>query len=104
MSAIETSSIATSSSRGFILGQTDGATVQQIFRNGASIGSPPITYGYFGMINLPIYVLGRNNEGVIAGASTDQIAAVSYGGMLTSTQATAFYNRLRTYLSALGVP
>ncbi len=32
------------------------------------------------------------------------ISAISLGGSLNSTQATAFYNRLRTYMTTVGVP
>ena len=45
-----------------------------------------------------------NVQGTISNRTTHQVAATSIGSSLNSTEATAFYNRLRTYMTAVGVP
>ncbi len=57
-------------------------------------GAPP---------NLNIYSAALNNNGV-AEVSSNQIAAFSIGSSLSGTDVTNFYGRLRTYLTAVGVP
>lgn len=53
--------------------------------------------------NLRIVVLAENDNNTIGG-SKRQIAAASMGSGLTPTDITNFYNRLRTYMTAVGVP
>jgi hypothetical protein len=103
-SAIEISALANNSSRGFFLAQSDGASFQQVFYNGVSLGSTANTYGYFGIPDLPLFVCGQNNGGGVAGPSTDQISMVSYGGKMTSTQAADYYTIMRAHMTAIGVP
>jgi hypothetical protein len=56
-----------------------------------------------GLINFNYYTLGFNNGGTAVGG-TYQTAMLSIGGGLSSADVTAFYNRLRTYMTAVGVP
>jgi hypothetical protein len=55
------------------------------------------------LLNLNLYCLGQNANGTAIGIAQQQ-AAVSFGGLLTATDVSNFYTRLRTYLTALGVP
>jgi hypothetical protein len=51
------------------------------------------------------YVLARNDDGGSASThGAHQIAAISLGGGLTSTDAANFYTRMRAYMTAVGVP
>jgi len=49
-------------------------------------------------------VCGQNNNGSTTGYANQQIAAASIGSSLNSTEAGNFYTRLRTYMTAVGVP
>ncbi len=55
------------------------------------------------MPNLNLYTLGYNGNNVANGCVT-QHAEMSAGSSLSGTDATNFYNRLRTYMTAVGVP
>lgn len=99
-------STAVAASNGFFLSNRTGSAVNttQNFYNGASAGaaagaaSTAIPTGNY-------FVLARNDSGSPVGASTDQFAAFSCGASLTTTQITAFYNRLHTYMQTIaGVP
>jgi hypothetical protein len=54
-------------------------------------------------VNFNFYTLAANNNGTAAGSS-HQVAMASIGSSLTATEVTNFYNRLRTYMTAVGVP
>lgn len=56
-----------------------------------------------GIPNRNMYSLAANYAGGPIGVPA-QIAMISIGGHLTSTDTTNFYNRLRTYMTAVGVP
>jgi hypothetical protein len=91
--------IASSSSQGFVLNQQISSTTEEMYYNGSSLGtggsSAAIVAG-----NLPFFVGGRNDNGTMAGGTTDQISMVSFGGKLTSTQAANYYTRLLAYMGA----
>ena len=53
--------------------------------------------------NFNFYTLGQNSNGT-AGGNAEQTAMASIGSSLNGTEATNFYNRLRTYMTAVGVP
>ncbi len=54
-------------------------------------------------VNASIYVLSLNNIGTAAG-SVYQASAASIGSSLSGTDALNFNNRLRTYMTVVGVP
>jgi hypothetical protein len=94
--------LTSSPSNGFFIGQRTGASAVEGFRNGASVGT-----GSTASTTVPttaFWVLTMNNNGALANSTADEIAAVSYGGSLTSTQIANFYTRMRTYMTAVGVP
>jgi hypothetical protein len=95
-------SAANTSSAGFFLGNRSDANSIQGYKNGASVGTTTSATSA-ALLNDNMGVVGNrvdfNNFG-----SKYQTAAASIGSSLTATEATNFYNRLRTYMTAMGVP
>ncbi len=87
---------------GHYLGNRSSSSAVQGYKAGSSIAtnnsstsaSPP---------NNNFYSLAGNNNGAAIG-SPMQLACISIGASLSSTDVTNFYNRLRTYMTAVGVP
>jgi hypothetical protein len=77
--------------RGWLSVNRDSVTQKHMYVNGANFGSYPADSSQ-APENLPIIVYAR------------QSAAVSLGGSLNASEQLAFYNRLRTYMTAVGVP
>jgi|SRR5215472_7775160 len=92
----------TASGAGHYLGNRSGSSASQGYQNGSSLGSDSNVSTT--VPNLTAYILARNNAGTADDFCTDQLAAISFGGSLSSTDVTNFYNRLRTYMTAVGVP
>src|SRR5258706_6363418 len=94
---------ATADARGHFLGNRDTGTTIQGYRNATA--SPGFTDGGTGptIPNRNIYSLAQNHNGTPVGCS-QQMAMASIGSSLSSTDVTNFYNRLRTYMTAVGVP
>jgi hypothetical protein len=87
---------------GHFIGSRTSAVQVDGYRNGASIG----TSGADAESNpesRTVWACGCN-DGITPVFSTRQQAMCSAGGGLTAADATNFYNRLRTYMSAIGVP
>lgn len=89
--------------QGFWLINRSGASATQLYQNSSLFSSPN------GTSDLPpnanFYILADNNNDFSADLGTpNQLAMVSMGGNLSSTDVTNFYNRLRTYMTAVGVP
>lgn len=86
--------------------QTDGSghyiinrsasNAEQVYRNGASIGSSSVTSG--AVTSQVFRLLGD----VGGGASSRQIAAAHAGGSLSADEASDFYDALSAYLGAIG--
>jgi hypothetical protein len=93
--------VSNTDARGHHLVNRTTSTNVQGYRNGSSVVSSGTATT--GLPNLNIYSLGANNGGTPAGAGV-QLTMASIGSSLSSTQATNFYNRLRTYMTAVGVP
>lgn len=87
---------------GHFFGNRTGSLVTQGYTNGSNVSQnnadtsqvPP---------NLNLYVLGTNNNGTPLG-NENQLSEASIGSGFNSTEVTNFYNRLRTYMTAVGVP
>lgn len=77
----------------FHLGNRTSSTNTDGYRNGASLGSSSSTSTGLPAAGLR---LGIQNDG--------QFAEFSAGGTLSSTDASNLYSRLRTYMTAVGVP
>jgi hypothetical protein len=94
--------LANSTSQGFFIGQRNDSSTIEGFYNGVSVETD--VSSATGVIDLPMYICARDDDATPAFFSTDQISMTSYGGKFTSTEALAYYNRLRTYMTAVGVP
>lgn len=86
--------------RGLLLGNRSSSTARQLYQNASTTlnGGTAATYGSqsSGAVNNSSFLLLSNTSWALAEASI--------GASLSSTQVTNFYNRLRTYMTAVGVP
>ena len=73
-----------------------------IYFNGATIGGLAGTNAS-SIPNFNMYTLAVNAFGTATGAA-GQLAMAGFGGTLNATEITNYYNRLRTYMTAVGVP
>jgi hypothetical protein len=81
-----------------------GASAGSVYKNGASIGT--FSNASSALINAPFLVCARNNSttGTVTPAeySTRRIQAVHWGQQLSDAETLAMYNRLATYMTAVG--
>ncbi len=89
--------VASTDGTGFWHTDRDGLNSVVLYKNGSSIVSN--TYAATAITN-NILRFGYDASGGWAGT----FAAGGFGGSLNSTLAAALYNRLRTYMTAVGVP
>jgi hypothetical protein len=92
--------VAVASAIGHYIANRSASNAVQGYKNGSSIISGSVAST--GVPNLQYFVLSDNN-GAPLGAS-NQVAMASIGASLSATDVTNFYNRLRTYMTAVGVP
>lgn len=85
---------------GFYTLSRTGANLQTSYKNGAFVATD--VSASFGLPTSS-FNLGRNNN-VSPVFTARQFAASAVGGGRNATQETALYNRLRTYMTAVGVP
>lgn len=86
---------------GLFVGNRSSSTAREIYRNAVSVGS----YAATASATPESAIFAFVNEAGGAGVAADNIvAAASAGGDLTPTDVTNFYNRMRTYMTAVGVP
>jgi hypothetical protein len=76
--------------RGFIVGNRSDATVRQTYFNGASLGS--------------VSVASEPPSNGNLAAWDRMFSALCAGGTLNATEQTKYYNRMRTYMTGVGVP
>ncbi len=93
---------AVASTRGFFLANRSGAALSQGYYNGSL--SATINQAAGTIPNVTAYACCHQSAGNPDSGSQNTIAEVSYGGSLDGTDNTNFYNRLRTYMTAVGVP
>jgi hypothetical protein len=75
------------------------------YLNGVASTATPYSVTSVSVPNQTFYLLARNRVGVGAEAfSNEQLGAAYFGGGLSGTDATNLYNRLRTYMTVVGVP
>lgn len=85
----------------FIANRLSSSTIQG-YRNGSSVATNSSdTSAAVG--SFPVLVLAVSNGGTPTG-SPHQLAMASIGSSLSSTDVTNFYNRLRTFMTVVGVP
>src|SRR5262245_979964 len=78
------------------------SNAREVYNNGTSINSDSGTSSF--LPNLNYFVIARNNNGSAGNQALDQYAAAVIGGALDDTDNSNLYNRLRTYMTAVGVP
>jgi hypothetical protein len=93
---------APASRQGHWIANRSGASASQLYNNGANFSSPNATSG--APTNSNMYILSENDFTTSRYGTPNQVAMASMGGSLSSTDASNFYSRLRTYMTAVGVP
>ncbi len=93
--------ITTATAKGHYLANRSGASAQQGYKNAVDQGVVAVASG--GPFNGNIFTLASNRNGTAGFGSPVQLTMASIGGSMTSAQVTKFYNRLQTYMSAVGV-
>ena len=88
---------------GYYLGNRTASNSVNCYRNGSASGYNPSATTSVAMPSLPMAVLGINVSGTVSPVDM-QAAAFTIGSALNATEALAVYNRLRTRLTAVGVP
>lgn len=96
----ESSGFSISDPRGHLFGNRSTSTARQLYQNASTTlnGGTAATYG-----STPSQAPNNQSIQVLQGAA-NTAAMISIGASLNSTQVTNFYNRLRTYMTAVGVP
>ncbi len=93
--------VTNTDSRGHFILNRSGASAVEGYKNGSSVNTN--TNASNAVPSGQMFTLGWNNGGTVIGYG-QQIAAVSIGSSLNGTDANNFYTRLRTYMTAVGVP
>ena len=94
---------AVPSSQGFFLGNRSSATAVQGYRNGSLIMNHTSSDNSVPVQNATMAMLGLNINGNVQ-ECLHQLAAASIGSSLSGTDVGNYYNRLRAYMTAVGVP
>lgn len=96
----ESSGFTASDFRGHVFGNRSSSTARQLYQNASTtlIGGTVATYP-----STPSQAV-LNNDFNMLGLGDHTAAMASIGASLNSMQETNFYNRLRTYMTAVGVP
>lgn len=84
--------------RGLLLGSRTASNLTTGYRNAVSLGTVPDASAAIPSNNISLFGDGSLNF------STYQLAAATIGGGLTGAQVTNLYNRLRAYMTTIGVP
>lgn len=89
---------------GFIQWSRSSSTAVAVFGNGGSKD----TYSSSttsGIPNCNLYIGARNNNGGAGDLrGAHEVSAAVFGGYLTDAEVLSLYNRMRTYMTAVGVP
>ena len=72
------------------------------YKNGASVAT--MAASSTGVASTNVWILGLNNSGTTLDPTSDQVAEAHIGASLGSAGQLALYTRLRTYMTAVGVP
>lgn len=88
-------------SAGLVMGNRDSATARELYFNGANAGSIGTDTSLAPVNDNMIFLNFPPNN---ASGNHQRISAVSVGGSMTPTLAAKYYARLRTYMTAVGVP
>lgn len=101
----QSAGVTEANSQGFYLENRSGSGAQQGYKTAVDQGVGAVTSGVLNSIATGISFCAINvvGTGLISGYG-GQVAGGSFGTSLSSTQVTNLYNRLRTYMTAVGVP
>lgn len=95
------SNISISDLRGHIFANRSTSTLKTVYQNGSSIGTDT-GMAAISVVNADFVILWSGDQS--GNASVGQAAEYSIGASLNGTQVSNFYSRLRTYMTAVGVP
>jgi hypothetical protein len=93
-------SLSNSDSSGLILATRTSSTTRILYRNSSALGSRTQTSGT--MPNLNFFVGTLNFSGTPSSISSRQYAMWFMSGGLSGTNVSNFYNRIQTYMTAIG--
>jgi len=88
--SVNANAFSVAGSSGFTLANRSSSTARQAYKNGSSIGTATVTSSAVSST----WWIGNN--------SIHEVAAVSFGGSLTSGEVTDFYNALNTLKTGIG--
>jgi hypothetical protein len=97
-----TAGVANADGTGHYLANRSASNAVQGYKNGSSVLTN--SDASVAVFNSNIYVLAQNDTATPATGFGGQVPMASIGSSLSSTDATNFYNRLRTYMTTVGVP
>jgi hypothetical protein len=90
--------VAMTNPTGHLFANRSASNAEQSYQNGASLGSG--TQASAAVTNADMTILGNSS----GGCTSFQIAAATIGASFSSGEVSSFYTRLRTYMTAVGVP
>ena len=95
-------SVTNSNASGHYIANRSASNATQGYRNGSSIVSNSVASTAPTSVN--VFDLATNSSNSPTFGAGYQMSASSLGASLSSTDVTNYYNRLRTYMTAVGVP
>ncbi len=97
--------VSSATGKGHYIANRSSSTAIQGYKNGSNVLTNNGA-GSFTIVNASFITVGDNigSAPPIPTGWAGQLAEASCGSSLSSTDATNFYNRLRTYMTAVGVP
>lgn len=100
---IPSTGVTVADALGHYVANRSDVSATQGYKNGSNIINPNAAAGSIPNVNLAILDFNDTVVGPTFG-SIQQCSQVSVGANLSATDVTNFYNRLRTYMTAVGVP
>lgn len=90
-------------SLGFYQGNRSSSTAVQGYKNGALFMDHPSGDNSVAVQNTNMVTLGININGIVQG-TIHRVGSASCGSSMNATEAGNYYTRLRTYMTAVGLP
>lgn len=103
VNAVSESPVAVADSIGHYICNRSTSSAVQGYKNGSSVVTNN-AINSTGLTAKEIAVIGQNDNGSFHGQLGYQVSMSSIGSSMNSTEAGNFYSRLRTYMTAVGVP
>lgn len=95
--------VANSNADGFFVGDRTNATTRAIYRNGSLLGNPSSPNSTT-LSALDLYLGAYNNNGVVAGLTSDMVSFLSFGASLGATMQGQVYDALVAFEAAISTP